>query len=248
MVLAGGWMTKLEVLHSLRHNDPHISTYMHPRDSSSLFTFWIVKKNTLQSNLTKCNWMWSDSVLASPSHKTIQVTLSFQYSQTEVKSTSESNWLLPGSCQNKGNATIECLNQAFGVTAATRAALVRLGRDFRVAQLHWRDATAFFNKHFSPFVSCCRCWRKLLFCAVTGSRRGGEYQHLRKITFSCFSGNQASPKITYYSLLWTEHMTSSYNQWFTVREICWYHRTAQYGAQKAYVVNVQLSELFTLTT
>lgn len=30
----------------------------------------------------------------------------------------------------------------------------------QVAQLHWKDATTFFYKYFSPLVFCCRCWKK----------------------------------------------------------------------------------------
>lgn len=63
-----------------------------------------------------------------------------------LKSASGSDSPLPGSCQSKANTKIKCLNGAFGVTAATRAASVRLGR------VCWTDATTFFLQHFSPIV------------------------------------------------------------------------------------------------
>lgn len=47
----------------------------------------------------------------------------------EIKSIGKSYWLLPGSCQNKENTKIKCLNGPFGVTTATRTASLWLGRD-----------------------------------------------------------------------------------------------------------------------
>lgn len=57
----------------------------------------------------------------------LKLLLLMTISEPDINSTRRSDCLWPSGCQNKEKTKIKCLNEAFGVTTATRTALLWLG-------------------------------------------------------------------------------------------------------------------------